>query len=297
MPDEVKRCTETFDGIPQNESWDSLLAALRVLSDPEVAKAWEGNFKSLERLWEAVAPDPCLYSFRYTYTWLCAVYIAHRRRNRSSKGTYGELNAKTRALIQENTRFIEIAQSLPVYRIDANTLTELAALPTAADKAAALEAALTQELSEGEGSFTYRRLGERLAELKQRKDTTDEAVAARLNELQQMTNELARTIEAPERLYLTGKGEFELFEVLQVFAPNAAETYIADCARRMVAYLRDNQLLTPDWHDLKGARIGVRSSLLVEAWNPFYHALGFDRGDANPAFLDPAIEALTKADE
>ena len=36
------------------------VSALRRLRQPEVAKNFEQNFKSLERLWEAVSPDPCL---------------------------------------------------------------------------------------------------------------------------------------------------------------------------------------------------------------------------------------------
>lgn len=67
VPEEVNRCLEPFGGVPRDESRDSYLAALRKLADAETAKAWEGNFKSLERLWEAIAPDPCLYEYRYTY--------------------------------------------------------------------------------------------------------------------------------------------------------------------------------------------------------------------------------------
>jgi type I restriction enzyme, R subunit len=40
---------------------ECLLAALRCLRDHE------HNFRSLERLWEAVAPDPGLYPHRYQY--------------------------------------------------------------------------------------------------------------------------------------------------------------------------------------------------------------------------------------
>ena len=296
VPDEVKRCLEPFDGIPQSDTRDTLLATLRVLADPEIARAWEGNFKSLERLWEAIAPDACLYEFRHSYAWLCGVYLAHRRRNGSDKGTNGELSVKTRRLIQEFTTFTDLAAALPVYRIDANTLTALEELPTAADKAAALEAALTQELAEDGGGFAYRKLGERLAEKKKRQDAGDEATEARLLELEQMTGEVTEIKEAPQRLYLTGKGEFELFTALRVFAPAAEETYVADCARRMVAHLQTAQLLTPGWSQSRGARMRVEQSLLVESWNPAYATLGFNPDDADPPFLKPAVEELAKTD-
>jgi len=49
-------------------------------------------------------------------------------------------------LIAENTTFMQIAEALPVYKIDKDYITKLDELPSAADKAAALEAILTGNL-------------------------------------------------------------------------------------------------------------------------------------------------------
>ena len=191
---------------------------MRRLRDPEAAKNFEHNFRSLERLWEAVAPDPCLYPHRHQYNWLCGIYVAHRRRQRGSKDTYGELSAKTRQLIQENTTFLDIAESLPVFKIDKDYVTKLDELPTPADKAAALEAILTGELSEDDPSFIYRQLGERLQRVKERKDAGDEATAQRLRELEEIAAALAATKQEPERLSLTQPGEYGLFTILRAHA-------------------------------------------------------------------------------
>ena len=99
VPGEVARCMAPFEGIAISDTRECLLTALRRLREADVAKTFEQNFKSLERLWEAVAPDPCLYPHRYQYNWLCSIYVAHRRRQRGSRDTYGELSAKTRELI------------------------------------------------------------------------------------------------------------------------------------------------------------------------------------------------------
>lgn len=109
VPGEVARCMETFEGITRADTRECLLAALRRLRDPDTAKNFEHNFRSLERLWEAIAPDPCLYPHRYEYSWLCGIYVAHRRRQRGSRDTYGELSAKTRQLIQENIAFFDMS--------------------------------------------------------------------------------------------------------------------------------------------------------------------------------------------
>ncbi len=296
LPGEVGRCMETFEGVTMEHTRECLFAALRRLRDPETAKSFEHGFRSLERLWEALAPDPCLYPHRHTYNWLCGVYVAHRRRLRGSKDTYGELSAKTRRLIEENTTFLDLSRSLPVFKIDEDYTGKLDELPTPADKAAALEAMLTAELSEDDPSFFYRQLGERLRRVKERKDAGDEATARRLRELEEIAAAAAATRQEPERLGLTQPGEHGLFTILRAHASSADEEYLADCARRMVEHLRDNGLLTPGWSRSKGGRMRVAPSLLAESWNTSYEQLGFDNEDEDPPFLQAAVIELAKAD-
>jgi len=296
VPGEMARCMELFRDIKIEDTRECLLAALRRLGDPEAAKNFEHNFKSLERLWEAIAPDPSLYDHRYSYNWLCGIYIAHRRRKQGLKATYGELAAKTRQLIEENTEFVEIAEALPVFKIDADYITKLDALPTPADKAAALEAILTQELSEDERGFTYRQLGERLQRIKDKKDAADKAAEKRLRELQEIADEKARIQAEPERLNLTKPGEYELFTVLRAYSKTKDESYVANAARRMVSHLQAHQLLPAGWENTKGGRMRLEQSLLAESWNPAYAELGFDPDDQNPQFLKPALDELAKAD-
>lgn len=298
VPGEVARCMESFKGITIADTRECLLAALRAIKDPDAAKIFEHNFKSLERLWEAVSPDPCLYEHRYVYNWLCSIYIAYRRRQRGAaqRDTFGELSAKTRELIEQNTTFMDLAESLPVFKIDKDYVTKLDELPSAADKAAALEAILTAELAEDDSSFTYRQLGERLARLKAKKDAADKAADKRLKELQEIADEKAKADEEPARLGLTQPGEYDLFTILREYSANKDEVYLSDCARRMIAHLRGNQLLLPGWSNSKGGRMRVEQSLLAESWNPAYASLGFDSDDPNPPFLEPAVNELMNTD-
>ena len=296
VPDEVARCMELFEGITITDTRECLLAALRRLQDADNAKMFEHNFKSLERLWEAVAPDPYLYPHRQQYNWLCGIFIAHRRRQRGTRDTYGELSAKTRQLIQENTTFVDIAEALPVFKIDKDYVTKVDELPTPADKAAALEAVLTSELSEDDPSFVYRQLGERLQRVKERKDAGDEFAMQRLRELEEIATAVAATKQEPERLNLLQPGEYGLFTILRANSQSADESYVAECARRMVGHLRTNNLLSPGWSNLIGGRMRVEQSLLAESWNPHYAALGFDPNAEDPPFLKPAVVELSKSD-
>ncbi len=297
VPGEVSLCMEIFSEIKIEDTRQCLLAALRNLEKTETAKIFEQNFKSLQRLWEAVSPDQCLYDHRRNYNWLCSIYVAYRRRQHSDKSTYGELSAKTRQLIRENTTFIDIAQSLPIFKIDANYITKLEELPTPGDKAAALEAALLGELSESEPTYCYQKLGERLKQIKERKDKKDEAIEKRLKELQDVAGDMVKAKEEPEKLNLENPFEYELFTVIRDHAATDDENYIAESARQMVAHMQKNQILSPGWSNTKGGRMRMEQSLLAESWNPFYATLGFDPDDPQPLFLQLAVEKLAKADQ
>src|SRR5205823_3777014 len=121
-----------FHGIKIEDTRDCLLACLRRLADPKNATEFEAQFKRTETLWEAISPDECLYPLRKQYTWLCSMYVAHRRRNRRVQATHEELAAKTRELIEQHTSFMAVAEDVPVYLIDENYLTRVKELPTAA---------------------------------------------------------------------------------------------------------------------------------------------------------------------
>src|SRR5205085_5503429 len=84
-PDEIAACLKFFDGIKIEDTRACLLACLRRLADVDTAHSFETQFKRTEVLWEAVSPDDCLYPFRHQYTWLCGIYIAHRRRKAGPK--------------------------------------------------------------------------------------------------------------------------------------------------------------------------------------------------------------------
>ena len=296
VPGEVSRCMGTFQGIAIEDTRECLLSALRRLRDSEAAKNFEQNFRSLERLWEAVSPDPCLYPHRLQYNWLCGIYVAHRRRQRGSRDTYGELSAKTRKLIEENTTFVEMAQSLPVLKIGQDYVGKLDELPTPADKAAALEAMLTAELAEDDPGFLYRLLGERLQGIKERQEAGDDATARRLKELEAIAGEAAKARQEPERLGLTRTGEYGLFTILRAHTAATDEGYISECARSMVGHLRQHGLLVTGWSNSVSGRMRVEQSLLAESWNPPYEGLGFDASAEDPRFLKPAVAELAKSD-
>lgn len=297
VPGEVAACMKFFDGIRIEDTRACLMASLRRLAQPEVAREFETQFKRTETLWEALSPDECLYPHRYQYGWLCGIYIAHRRRNRRQLATAEELSAKTRELIRQNTTFFQIAASVPVYKIDADYLTKVRELPTPADKAAELEAALTRELTEQQG-FLYRLLGERLQRMKEQRDAADAAAEQWLRQLEEMTKQVLATKEEPSRLGLDDPAEYGLFTVIRSCSKIQDEGLAVNAARRMVGELRRKGLLPVGWFASRGGKQQVRTTLQVATWDPDCEPMALAPADDEHAaarFLDAAVEEVARA--
>ncbi len=295
VPVEVGKCMAFFFGIKIEDTRDCLLACLRRLAALKNATEFEAQFKRTETLWEAISPDECLYPMRHQYSWLCGMYVAHRRRNRRVLASHEELAAKTRELIMQNTTFMDIAQNVPVYRIDDKYLTRVRELPTAADRAAELEAALIRELIEGDGGFQYRKLGERLLHIIEQKEAGDEVSLKRIREMETLVHELENAKKEPTRLDLTGPGEYPLFVVVQEFAQAKDEAVCVKVTKAMMTQLRQSKLLPAGWAESIGGRRKVSLSLQVTSLGDDFQVLALcPEDDADPPFVRLAVEELAR---
>lgn len=295
VPGGIEDCMVFFEGITIADTRECLLASLRRLSEPEKAKLFEDAYRSLSRLWEALSPDSCLYDHRFTYNWLCGIYVAHRRRKMGGRATFNDLAAKTRALVRQNTSFEDLVNDLPVLKIDENMASSLDELPTASDKAAALEAALEAELAEGGSGFAYKLLGERLAKLKQRRDLSDEAAAARLRELEIIATDAAAVKSEPDRLGLEPRYEYAAFVALRAIYPGVEQATLIRFAKEIVGQLQADFLLTNGWSARQSGQ-DVATKILVGLWDNRYIALGVDQSDPNPPIVDSLVAALAEGD-
>lgn len=296
VPIEIGRAKAFFHGVKIEDTRDSLRNCLRRLADVKTAKEFEAQFKRTQTLWEAIAPDESLYPYRYEYAWLCGMYVAHRRRNRRDKdASHEDLAAKTRDLIREHTTFMDMAEEVPVFRIDKEYLVNVKQLPTPQDRAAELEAALSRELIDGEGGFLYHKLGARLKRAVEHKEASDEAALKRIRELEGIVEDLNRAKGEPHRLGLTGPGEFELFTVIREFAKDKDEKLCVGAAKAMMQALRKGNHLPAGWGDHLGGQKKVRLTLQVTSWEKEFEPLALcPVDDAEPPFLATAVEELAR---
>lgn len=298
FPIEIGLCMGFFNGIPMRDTRECLMACLQRLLDTETALRFETQFKRMEVLWEALSPDESLYDYRREYAWLCGIYIAHRRRNRRSAMSHMALAAKTRELIQLHTEFMDIAENLPIYKIDENYLVRVREIPSPQDRAAELQKALERELVEGDGGFLYKMLGERLKQAVERKEAGDEAALRFLTEMEAIVEQINESKREPERLGLTGRGEYRLYQVIWEFAAEKDEDLCVRAARAMMDQLRKKQLLPNGWGGNVGGRQNVSLTLQVTSWDGELKPLNLcPVGQSDPPFLQAAVEQLAKVYE
>jgi type I restriction enzyme R subunit len=94
VPGEVAQCMALFKGITIADTRECLLAALRCLRDAEAAKDFGHNFRSLERLWEAVSarslPLPAPIPIQLAMRHLCCAPAAAARQQGYLRRTVGQ---------------------------------------------------------------------------------------------------------------------------------------------------------------------------------------------------------------
>jgi type I restriction enzyme, R subunit len=292
VPDALKKCLEHVAGITLSDTKECLVACRTRLKDEAAWKAFKDDFRHLETLWEALAPDESLYPHRKEYAALCAVYVGCRRRKDRIEATFEELGAKTRQLIRDNATFNEVVASIPVYKIDADYLAKARELPTAEDRAAELEDALTRELIDNPGGFAYKLLGERLQKLITDK-TAD--LSRSITDLEKLVDTFNELKGEAEKLGLTAPGDYALFTVIRGFVENADRGVQVKAARAIADRLRRQKALVPGWADSAGGRNRLRTALMSACWEPECESLKLCPEEGETPFLTAAMEELAKA--
>jgi type I restriction enzyme R subunit len=297
LPGEIVRCEAFLDGIDLTKNdRETLLAVLRHLLEGDRGDQFATQFLRTKTLWEALAPDPVLHPLTPAFGRLCGIYFAWRKRRWGAVEKREELAQRTREMLLENSSFIELAQQEKVYTIGANYLVSLRDLPTARDRAAALEAALVRELGEDPDEPEYRKLGERMRELVKRKAKDDATAIELLDELQQVADGLVAKRAEPERLGFTERSAYRLFCAIRDLRPEADEEVVVAAAKHIHGRLANKAgCFSPGWWENNGGRNGVAVGLQSVCWDPEVDGLSlWPVGEQEPPFRDLALEALSR---
>src|SRR5690606_6812046 len=121
LPGALQKCLAFFPGVDRTQSgYEGLMAAQECLPNNDVRDAFAAEFSVLERLWEAISPNPMLLSFETDYRWLSQVYVSVQPTSGTGKLIWHVLGAKTIELIHQNVHVTAIHDDLETLVLDAN---------------------------------------------------------------------------------------------------------------------------------------------------------------------------------
>jgi type I restriction enzyme R subunit len=166
LPNAIEDAISHFIGVDRDkEGFEGLEAAQAAIGDNEKKDAFAKDFKYLAKLWEALSPDRLLDIYQKDYKWLSEVYESVRpAANNVGKLLWFSLGAQTTKLIHENIHVGEI-HHMEEYVLDADVIDDIFNNPDPAN-AKKLEKILVQRFKKHQGDPRFRKLSERLEDLR-----------------------------------------------------------------------------------------------------------------------------------
>ncbi|WP_417809096.1 type I restriction endonuclease subunit R [Thioclava sp.] len=169
LPSAIQKCLEYFAGVDRKlTGYEGLIAAQDCLPDNERRDTFASDFSILNRIWEALSPDPILTPHEKDYRWLAQVYESLKPSTGTGRLLWHRLGAKTIELIHENVHVDTVRDDLETLVMDAELLEAVLYNPDPEKKAKEVSVKLTGRLRRHVGNAQYKALAERLEDLKNR---------------------------------------------------------------------------------------------------------------------------------
>jgi type I restriction enzyme R subunit len=200
-----------FEGVDRTiEGFDGLEAAQEAIKSDEKKDAFAKDYKYLSKLWEALSPDRVLDLYNADYKWLSQVFESVRPASDNiGKLLWFSLGAQTTKLIHENVHVGNVHQ-LEEFVLDADVIEEIFNNPDP-KHAKKLEKILIKRFKKHEGNPNFKKLSERLEELR---DKAERGLITSIEFVKELCKLAKETVQA----------EKELEETLAEKTPQAALT-------------------------------------------------------------------------
>lgn len=169
VPELVATCIGFFPGVDRTrDDWEGLVAAQDCLPDDESKDKFGAQYRTLNRVWNALSPDACLNPFKADYKWLSKVYDSIRPTDERGKLIWAALGSKTMQLVHESISVEEVVKDEDVLAMDAEIIERFIAGDTeAAKKKRKIEIDLAALIRRHTDDPRFIALGERLEKLRE----------------------------------------------------------------------------------------------------------------------------------
>mgnify|MGYP000628052072 CR=1 FL=1 len=223
---QTERVLDIFEGIPKEDTQEATSAAVERVSTHPERREFKQNFRRLQNLYEAVAPDGRLVSegIERDYKWLSRIHVAFKRTTAGENSPEDEMREKTREIIDKHVDIPEIKRDFPTYKLGEEYLEEVEDLDNPGVKASQIAHATREHLHPRENQNPrYKRLSERVTDIVERwqGDRIDdpEAVAALKS-----VEEAVLDVEEEAAEQGMNEAEFAIYTHLTEVTPDAIES-------------------------------------------------------------------------
>jgi len=211
LPQAMNDTLVHFENVDRTlEGFEGLEAAQNAIETDEKKDAFAKDFKYLAKLWESLSPDRILDLYNADYKWLSQVFESVRPASDNiGKLLWFSLGAQTTKLIHENIHVGDV-HDLDEFVLDADVIEDIFNNPDPKN-AKKLEKILIKRFKKHEGNPTFKKLSERLEELR---DQAERGLITSIEFVKELCKLAKETVQA----------EKEMDEVLQEKSPKAALT-------------------------------------------------------------------------
>lgn len=259
LPEALQKCLAFFPGVDRSESgYEGLIAAQECIPNNDVRDAFAAEYSVLERLWEAISPNPMLLAFEHDYRWLSQVYVSVQPTSGTGKLIWHVLGAKTIELIHRNVHVTEIRDDLETLVLDADLL-EAVMSSDPKKKSKELEIKIIARLRRHMGIPRFKKLSERLEALKDRHERGLLNSVEFLKELLSLARELVAAEQETPPEEDEDRGKAALTELFQQVKNNSTPVMV----ERIVGDIDEIVRLVrfPGWQQTSAGEREVKKSL------------------------------------
>ena len=270
LPGVMQQCLTFFAGVDRAvEGYEGLIAAQQCLPNNQTRDNFAAAYSLLNKLWEAISPDPILGEYEKDYKWLSQVYQSVQPSGGHGKLIWHSLGAKTIELIHQNVHVDAVRDDLDTLVLDADLLEAVLSNPDP-KKAREIQIKVARRLRKHLGNPKFKALSERLDALRDRFESGVLNSVEFLKQLLQLAREVlqAEKETPPEEDEDRGKAALtELFnEVKTAETPIMVERVVADIDEivRLVRF--------PGWQSTLAGEREVKKALRKSLFRYKLHA-------------------------
>jgi len=259
-----------FKEIPKENTRESLIAAIKLLTEEVVRIKFKEKLSRAKALYETIAPDPYLSPYLYDYTWFTKINEAYNKHIRDQKPSLKPYEEKTKRLIRESIILKDIDKSLPTFEIG----------PEYLDKIEQANLDPKYEVAEIRQALSYyfrihlvlnpvlESLSEKLERIIKRKDP--EKIR---NELRQLVQEI-NTLEAERSEKGLRREEFAVFNIVKdELEEKVPEEEVIGFTKRLLGNLYSSSLLFKGWDTKSETRKDVRRFIFDKCFDQYKEAV------------------------